>query len=298
MYRIVRILVYGLSLLPFALLYLLSDLGYLFLYHLMGYRRKIVTDQLSMAFPEKSASEIQVLRRRFYRHFCDQWVETIKLISLPEKDLRERVQGNWEVLEDLRRSGDNACIFLGHQFNWEWANVATQIQSRQDFAGVYLPLASPVADRLMKEIRQRGGGYMISMKSSRSGFSWLKERQHILGLIADQNPSQLDQSYWVPFMGKPAPFFKGAETLGRRPRTQALFLEVKRLRRGYYRVNIERMHPPYSGWDAPGALTRHYVRRLEQSIREQPENWMWTHRRWKHTPPAKDPANVSQEQKP
>src|SRR5690606_15357233 len=104
MYRIVRILVYGLSLLPFALLYLLSDLGYLFLYHLMGYRRKIVTDQLSMAFPEKSASEIQVLRRRFYRHFCDQWVETIKLISLPEKDLRERVQGNWEVLEDLRRS--------------------------------------------------------------------------------------------------------------------------------------------------------------------------------------------------
>lgn len=302
MYRLIWWTIYALSLLPLRVLYGLSDLAYWGIYRGIGYRRRIVREQLQAAFPEKSPSQIRQMKSRFYRNFFDQWVETLKLASLSPEALARRLPGNWDLLEELRLSGKNVCIYLGHQFNWEWANLATQWQSRQDFAGVYLPLESGVFDRVMQKIRQRGGGYMISMKASRAGFSWLKERQHILGLIADQNPSRVDQSFWIPFMGRPAPFFKGAESLGRRPGTQPVFLEILREGRGQYRAHLEIMEIPPQGWGEPGNLMRDYVLRLEKSLGRQPENWMWTHRRWKHSPPpsassegAEDPG---QEQRP
>lgn len=285
MYRLTWWTIYLFSLLPLRILYGISTVTFWIIYYLIGYRRGVVREQLQTAFPEKSSEEIRELETRFYRNFTDQWVETLKLASLSPQGLKDRLPGNWEVLEELRLTGRNICIFLGHQFNWEWANLATQWHSRLDFAGVYLPLESRLFDRIMRKIRQRGGGYMISMKASRAGFAWLKERKHILGLIADQNPSRVDQSFWIPFLGRPAPFFRGSETLGRRPGTQPVFMEIIREARGRYRVHMEILDIPAGGWGEPGTLMKVYAGCLEQSIRRQPENWMWTHRRWKHKPP-------------
>lgn len=251
------------------------------MFGVLGYRKKIVADNLAHAFPEKTPEERARIQRSFQRNFCDQWVETLKALSISKTALQKRVTGNWEVFEQLDREGKNSFALLGHFFNWEWASIACQWAAPQQFSGVYLPLASPAFDRLMQRIRARGGAWLISMKAVREGMARLVGVRYLLGLIADQNPSQPDTALWLPFMHRDAPFFLGPEGMAQRAGGAVVFAAVRRAGRGRYQVMFERK------WDnardaAPGEITRAYVAFLEAELRAQPDNWLWSHRRWKH----------------
>lgn len=282
MYYLLLLLLYPVSLLPLWVLYRLSDLAFVIIYYGMGYRRAIVLDNLRHAFPEKSEKELNEISQKTYRHFCDQWIETLKLLSISPKALNRRVEANWEVFHRLYREGKNSYSLLGHTYNWEWANVACGWKVSQQVAAIYLPLSSTPFDRLMLRLRSRSGSLLISMKSLKRGLAQLsKDRPYTVAQIADQNPSVTEVATWLPFMNRETPFFRGAEQLARRSRAAVLFCSIKRKKRGYYQIHLHCICEDASQ-EEQGSVLERYVQLLEQQIREQPENWMWTHRRWKH----------------
>lgn len=280
MYYLLLILLYPLALLPMRVLYLLSDVVYVLLYHILGYRKQVTVDNLRNAFPEKCNADIQQIMKRFYRNFCDQWIETLKMLTISEKELNKRVKGNWEVFKQLDVEGRNTYALLGHTFNWEWANLACQYNSPQQFAGVYLPVDNKGFNRLLYRMRTRGGGWLISMKEKR-GFQRLQQVRYIVGLIADQNPSNLSVATWLPFMHREAPFFKGSDQLPRRAKAAVVFAGIKKLKRGYYEVNLQLLADDASKL-AENEILQPYVAFMETQLRAQPDNWLWTHKRWKH----------------
>jgi len=281
MYYLLIAILYPLSLLPPGILYLLSDTVYVLLYYVTGYRKDVVRDNLVNAFPEKNAKEIEQIMRRFYRSFCDQWIETVKLLSISEYELNKRVKGNWEEFQALDAEGKNTYAMLGHTFNWEWANVACQYNCAQQFAGVYLPVTNKAFDRLMLRIRSRSGSWLISMKAKKSAFQRLNTVRYIVGLMADQNPSVTEVATWLPFMHREAPFFRGAEAMARRAKAAVVFAGIKKTKRGYYEIQLHRFCSDASQVEQ-GEILQAYVKFIEQQLHDQPENWLWSHRRWKH----------------
>ncbi|MBS1772577.1 MAG: lysophospholipid acyltransferase family protein [Bacteroidetes bacterium] len=281
MYYLLLIVLYPVALLPLRVLYVLSDLICFFLYHVVQYRRAVVLDNLYHAFPEKSEQEIRVICKKFYHSFCDQWIETLKLLAISDSTLTNRFTANWEVLEALRKEGKNAYVFLGHTFNWEWANVVSQMNIQQQMAGVYLPLANGAFDRLLLKLRKRGNGMMISMTNKKSGFAELAKTHYVLGLIADQNPSNLNNVLWADFMHREAPFFVGSAHMAIKAKAAIVLSQIKKLKRGVYRLEMQLLTNDASTMNAED-IVRTYVAHLEKQIKTQPENYMWTHRRWKH----------------
>jgi KDO2-lipid IV(A) lauroyltransferase len=280
MYYLLLAIFYPISLLPFPALYLLSDLFYFLLYYVVSYRKKLVADSLKHAFPEKSSAELELIRKAFYRAFCDQWLETVKLLSISNNELNRRMKGNWEVFAQLDEAGKNTYALLGHTFNWEWANVICQLNAKQQFAGVYLPVTNKAFDRLLRRVRSRSGAWLISMHAKK-GMVKLQQVRYIVGLIADQNPSNLNNVYWTPFLNREAPFFKGPELLASRNKAAVVFAGIKKIKRGYYEVALEQVTEDASQHQ-PDTILKQYVAFMERQIKEQPENWMWTHRRWKN----------------
>jgi len=285
MYYLLLILFYPLAALPLRVLYIISDVVYFFLYRVFKYRVDVVTDNLQNAFPEKNTAAITAITKRFYKNFCDQWIEMLKLLSVSDKELSERFKGNWEVLEKLRQENRNAYVLMGHSFNWEWANVVSQLNIKQQMAGVYLPLENKAFDRFVLKLRNRAGGMMISMKSRKEAFALLAQKLHVLGLIADQNPSNLNNVLWVNFMHRDAPFFVGLAYLAQKNKAAIVLSKIVKTSRGHYYMNMKRLCDDASTMQAED-IVRQYVAFLEEQIREQPESYMWTHRRWKHTKPA------------
>lgn len=278
MYYLLLAVLYPLSLLPLQALYLLSDVFFFFVYHAFSYRKVLVLDNLRHAFPEKSETELLTIRKQFYRNFCDQWIETIKLLSISEQELNRRMTGNWEVFDQLYDEGKNTYALLGHTFNWEWANVVCQYNVRQQFAGFYMPATNRAFDRLMMKARSRSGAWLISMKAKKS-MQRLEGVQYIVGLVADQNPSALQHAIWLPFMNREAAFFSGPEKLAKRAKAAVVFAGIRRIKRGYYDVQLHLISEDASKEEG---IMRQYVMFMESQLREQPDNWLWTHKRWKH----------------
>lgn len=269
-----------LSFLPFWVLYGFSSAVRGVLFGWMGYRKAVVLENLQRAFPEKGLPEIREIQRSFEAAFCDQWVETIKLLTISRRALNQRMAGNWELLRQLGEEGRDVYVLLGHQFNWEWAFVATQWNIPQTMAGFYLPVSNPGFDQLMQRIRSRGGGLLVSLKNLRAGLSALQGKRFVAGLIADQNPSQPESALWVPFLNREAPFFRGPEALARKADAAVVFAEVIREKRGRYRVLLT-LQTRHAAATAPEEITLRYVQHLEDCLRRQPANYLWSHRRWK-----------------
>lgn len=284
MYYLLLILLYPVALLPLRVLYVLSDLIFLILFYIVGYRKALVLEQLQYAFPEKSADELLRIRRQFFRNFCDQWMETLKLLTISEAQLNKRITANWEVFHQLYDDGKDTYALLGHTFNWEWANVACQYNCRQQFAGVYMPPDNKAFDKLMQRIRTRSGVWLISMMAKK-GFARLQGVRYIVGLIADQNPSNLKAAVWLNFMHRTVPFFRGPEQLATRNKAAVVFAGIERLKRGYYKITLHKYTDDASQLPQ-GQMMQDYVSFMEEQLHHQPDNWMWTHRRWKHSDKA------------
>ncbi len=274
-------LLYLFSLIPLKVMYFISDLLSGFVYHLIGYRRKVVQDNLAIAFPEKSAQERRRIAKRFYRNFTDTILESIKLISSGQELIDRMFVADPEVFKVFEGTEKNIQIHAMHNFNWEIINLGVSKQMKLPFLGVYQPIINPFFEALFKKIRTRNGTVLIPANDFKNNFVSHQDQQYVIALVADQNPGNPARAWWVNFFGKPAPFVTGPEKAARSRDTVVVFAHFFRLKRGLYTFTTEKITDSPSTMKE-GELTIRYLDYIEQKIREQPDNYLWSHRRWKH----------------
>lgn len=273
------------AILPMSWLYKLSDLFYFFIYKVAGYRKKVVRRNLKASFPEKSEEELLRLERAFYHHFSDYVVETIKLAHISLEELQQRaLLRNPEVVDELMRKGHTCIILLmGHYGNWEWFSGSTSRFEDSRIYQIYRPLTNLAFDKLFIHLRTQFGSYGIRKNDTIRDVIKLKQEKtrSVVIFIADQTPSKNNLHYWTEFLHQDTPFLTGAERIARKLNLPVAFLDVKQTKRGYYTTDIEllteqaRETPEF--W-----ITEQYARRMEKTIKRAPENYLWTHRRWKY----------------
>lgn len=282
MYYIISFFFYLLSLLPWRVLYFISDGIYLLVYYGIGYRKKVVMQNLQLAFPEKSDAERLVIAKEFYHNFIDTFIETIKLISVSEKELDKRFTTNIEVVNELYAAGRDVQMYTGHFFNWEVANLGFSKQSKFPLVFVYLPLANKAFNRVIVKLRVRYGSIMLSAYEFKNKFKDYVNGHYALGLAADQCPSSPEKAYWLPFMNQMTPFYSGPEKGAKKNNMYCVFGHFYKVKRGYFKFDFEVMTLEPNSYDT-GKLTELYVAHLERAIRKIPANYLWSHRRWKWT---------------
>lgn len=285
MYSIVSGLFYLLSKLPWWLLYLIGDGIYVLLYYVFGYRKKVVAANLLIAFPEKTDAERKRIEKKFYHNFVDTFIETIKLFSVSEEEMRKRVFCNIEVVNQLYESGQNVQIVTGHYFNWEVANLGVALTCRYPFVVVYMPLANKTFDKLIHRLRTRFGTLLVPATEFRNNFQQYAKNRYALILVADQNPGNPGKAYWTNFFTKPAPFVRGPEKGAKMNNTAIVYAHFYKVKRGYYQIDMELVTTTPHDY-ADGELTKVLVKKVEDSVRKIPENYLWSHRRWKHSDQA------------
>ena len=283
-YYLVLPVFYVVSWLPFRLLYLLSDVMFLLVYRIFGYRKSVVRANLERSFPEKSSDEIAAIRHGYYRYFCDLVLETIKTLSISPAAVNERFScGDMSSFEHCFKKKQSVIIVMGHLGNWELCGAYfSQLPLHQLYV-LYHPLANKHFDGLVYRMRTRLGTRLYPMKSAFRGMVKNRKELTATAFIADQTPSPAN-AYWMTFLNQDTAVFKGTETIARKLDYPVIYLSVIRERRGHYRIHGELLaeHPR----DLPeNALTELHTKRLEQDIIDHPETWLWSHRRWKHKRP-------------
>ena len=284
-YHILFFLLYLLSLLPMRLLYLLSDCLFFPLFHIVKYRRKVVEKQLDECFPEKSMQERRAIERQFYHFFCDYLVEVIKLFSISKKEMMRRMKfvGIEQVREELKDK--KFCfLYLGHYCNWEYIASLSYWLPEIHCGQIYHRIYNQAFDELFLKLRGQFGGESILMKDTLRRILTLRnqEKKVMIGFIADQLPKWENMHHWTTFLNHDTSFFIGAERIAKQVDAALYYVDVERVKRGYYQVRFRLMtlHPKeFPDYE----LTDQYVRLLEESIRRQPAYWLWTHKRWKRT---------------
>lgn len=285
-YYIALPFIYGISLLPFPLLYLFSDLCYLLVYRVMGYRKTVVLTNLRNSFPEKSEQEIRAIAARFYRWFCDLTLETLKTLTVSPEAVRRRIAFEGvDILREYARQDRSIILVLGHFGNWELAGARySQEKDIPLLYVIYHPLANKRFDKLITHARTRHGTRLYPM---REASKLMLRDKHLLtatAFIADQTPSP-QRAYWMTFLGQDTPVFPGTEALSRKLDQPVIYISITRPRRGFYHMQVETLVPePRSTRE--GEITEIHTRRLERDIRLHPDLWLWTHKRWKHKRPA------------
>jgi len=290
LYIILYPLILFTSYMPFWVLYRFSDFLYFFMYHIAGYRKKVVRQNLSLVFPDKTSQERLQIEKAFYRHFSDLFVEMIKAFHMSLAQIQKRfVFKNVEVLNDLSHQGKNVIVVGGHYANWEWVFSLAAITDVFPIA-TYLKINNKYFEKLMLKNRQRFGGRLIETKQLRKTLETFntQNRRYILGLLSDQSPQRHKARYWRSFLGvDTVPVHTGQEELTKQYDTGFVFMEINKIKRGYYEVQFElitanpRQYPDYK-------LTDIYLEKLEHQIRRRPEYYLWTHNRFKHR--GKQPA--------
>ena len=266
---------------PYRILYIISDLVYPILYYIIRYRRKVVHSNLVNSFPEKSEKEIRSIEKKFYRHFCDYVMETVKLFHISDEQMKKRMHfTNSELIEELRSDGRPFFIYLGHQGNWEYVtSISLWIHPSLKGCQIYHPLSNKIMDKVMYRLRSRFNTLGIPQKNTlRAILSMIKEgKQPLLGLISDQRPQRYPEPEWMTFLNQDTPIITGGETLGRRLDAHFIYGSIKCVRRGYYEITLSKIEPSKEE-DFP--YSKQYMRMLEADIRNQPHMWLWSHKRW------------------
>lgn len=271
---------YLLSLLPMPVLYLLSDGVCFLVYHVFGYRKTVVRDNLNIAFPEKSAQEKKIIEKKFYKNFIDNFIETLKILSGGEKYAAAHFSADNTVVEEEFKKGKKLQFHLGHNFNWEMANVGVTHYFSYPMIVVYMPVQSRVFDRIMLKVRTRSNNILVPATDMKNAMMPYRNTQYMLVLVADQVPGDVSKAYWLNFFGRPTPFLRGAERGAVAGNLSVVFGQIFKVKRGHYKLEYELCTSDPALLDK-GELTRKYARFLEKVIRQHPEVWLWSHRRWK-----------------
>jgi KDO2-lipid IV(A) lauroyltransferase len=280
-------LVFGLNwtitLLPLRVLYLISDLVFLALYYFPSYRREVVASNLRNAFPEKSEDELLRIEKGFYKHISDVIIETLKLTHISSKELKKRfVFTNPELLRKLDAEGRSIAAIGGHYNNWEWMSIIAHYTDIKCVT-IYKPLNNKLFDSFIKDLRSNNGFVLTPMSNIVREIIIDRNKgiNALYAFIADQTPAKGDINYWTEFLNQETPVYLGVEKIAAKFDMAVAFFKSEKIKRGHYRVTMEILFDHTSGLPEH-KVTEAHVRRLEELIRENPEYWVWSHRRWKH----------------
>lgn len=286
-------LVYGtfslIAMLPFGALYFISDILYGLVYKVVGYRKKVVRKNLRNSFPEKSKSELMHIEKEFYRHLCDYFVETIKTLRITDKEIRERmVFENIDVIDELTKDGNSCLLSMGHYGNWEWIpSIILHIPERIKLGMVYKRLSSKDFDDLFLRIRARFGPKAIEMKSIYRTIVTNRNEglTMLLGFLNDQRPRKHANEYWLKFLNQDTLAQTGMERIASQMGFAVAYLDIVKVKRGYFKCSVSAITPDASKEDEH-FVTDTYTRKLEQTIKNNPAYYLWTHNKWSRTKPT------------
>lgn len=281
LFRLSAFFLYLISLLPFWLLYILSDILYIFLYYLLGYRRKVVKTNLANSFPELSVKARAVIEKRFYKYLADMILESVKSRSITPSELKKRYEiENIELISSHLSAGRSVIAALGHYGNWEWGPIAIGCLLKEKVLVVYKPLSDNRFDNFINSIRSRFGAVMVPMKQTLRKITEYKNQPHLLVLVADQTPTREESKYFTNFLNQNTPVFLGLEKIGVKTNDPIVYVFINRIKRGYYKCTFKLLFE-YPQSTSQFEITEAYTRELENHIRSKPEYWLWSHRRWK-----------------
>ena len=282
-YILIYPILWFVSILPFRLLYAVSDLLYILMYHIFRYRKQTVQDNLRLVFPEKSDLEIKTITKKFFHHFCDMILESIKSMNISLKSMKARYTfKNLDIIKDFEKQKKSIVLMCAHYGSWEWIFILQTYTSHRGY-GIYKRLQNKYFDRLIKSIRARYNSYLITTKET---FKVLEEakKNGILsmnGFASDQSPKKNKAYHWNEFMGIKVPVHTGAEMLAKKLDMPIVFFAVERKKRGYYEATFQTLaeNPTdYKDYE----ITDKFLKLVEKQIHEAPEYYLWTHKRWKH----------------
>ncbi|HAD12966.1 MAG TPA: lauroyl acyltransferase [Saprospirales bacterium] len=271
-------------LVPFGFLYVLSDMMAFFLYRIIGYRKKVIRENLQRSFPEKSEQEIRHLIREAYRNLTDVTLETIKSFSTSIAEIdRRAICLNPDVVNQYLDQGQSVILAGSHLCNWEYSGLSMPPYFHGDTVTAYKPLSNKKMDAYLNKARSRTGMEMVAMEDV---FKSIRKRSEgsnpaVFILLADQSPSSRKSAHWVNFLGQDTASLPGMDVLGRKFGLPVLYYRVIRTaRRGFYEIEFSELCiDPSEAQEME--ITKAYANRLEADIRENPGHWLWSHKRWK-----------------
>ena len=271
------------SILPFRIFYLISDLIYLVVYYVIGYRKKTVKENLKMAFPNLTDKKRLQIEKKFYHHFCDLFMEMVKTMTISSEEMQKRFKiTNLELLEEFEAKNRSIMVLASHYASWEWL-IAINLKSSYQGVGVYKEIANRYFDKLVKDIRSE---YKTELVSTIKTIPLMANNQRkgilsLYGMVSDQSPKTAQIAHWESFMGIETPVHIGPELLSKKYNLNVVFDKVRKVKRGYYEATLI----PIT--DEPKSLPNYeiihrYIKEVEKQIYEAPEYYFWTHKRWKH----------------
>src|ERR1700676_996675 len=270
-----------LSRLPLRALYVFSSFLYLLAFYVVRHRHQVIRGQLEKVFPDLSDAERELIHKRFLKNFCDVVIEVLKSISMTEADMRAHVQiVNLEVSRRYLDAGQSVMLVTSHLGNWEWLLHGVTLQLGYPVDAAYKPLHDQWAERLMLRVRSRFGARLVPAKELLADFLRRRGIVRAVAMNADQAPVSTDKRYWTRFLGQDTAFYIGAEQIARATRLPILYVRVRRVRRGYYEVELSQL------WDGrevtePNTVTERYARACEIDVLKSPADCLWSSRRWR-----------------
>jgi Kdo2-lipid IVA lauroyltransferase/acyltransferase len=283
-YLLFRLFVACAEVLPFRLLYALADAIAWLLHRVIGYRKDLIVNQLRLAFPEKTAADIQRIAAASYHNLSDILVETFRGISFAKSDIYARfrkVGDGWAAANAVTATGKTILGTGAHYGNWEWGALAMQLYLDAPIYGIYKPIQNHYIDDFMRERRGRWGVQLRAMYQTTETLEASRTKAWAVFMVSDQSPSNTAAAHWLPFLGRDTPFLHGLEKHARAYNYPVFYFNVVRVGRGYYDVTAHLLADEPAALPE-GELTRRYAAMLETVVRTEPANWLWTHKRWKH----------------
>jgi KDO2-lipid IV(A) lauroyltransferase len=267
---------------PFWLLYFYSDILSFLLYRVFKYRKQVVFTNLKKSFPEKSDIEIKQIAKKTYKNLSDILLEGIKGMAMSKKALLKRYPViNKELMEEYYNKEQSVIALAAHYGNWEWGVSSFGFQFIHKSVGIYKPLSNKLIDAYFKKTRGAWGMNLVSIYDTHKTFEEKHEKPVIYFLVSDQSPSNLKKAVWVQFLNQETACLHGAESYAKKYNLPIVFGNIQRIKRGYYTIEISvfEEHPQNS---KEGEITQKYMSKLEEIIKANPPDWLWTHKRWKH----------------
>jgi KDO2-lipid IV(A) lauroyltransferase len=262
-------------------LYAFSSFLYLLAFYVVRHRHQVIREQLEKVFPDSSEADRERIHKQFLKNFCDVLVEVWKSVTMSEADMRARMQiVNLDVARRYLDAGQSLMFVTSHLGNWEWLLQGVTLQLGYPVDAAYKPLHDPWAERLMLKVRSRFGARLVPAKELLADFLKRRGIVRAIAMNADQAPVSTDKRYWTRFLGQDTAFYIGAEQIARATRLPILYVGVRRIRRGYYEVELKTL------WDGrevapPNAVTERYARTCEVDVLKRPADWLWSYRRWR-----------------
>ena len=283
MYLLVLVLFYAIAILPFPLLYALSDGIYFILYYLVGYRKKVVLENLQLAFPNKELNELRTIRKKFFKHFTDIFIESIKAFSIHKKTLIKRYKyTNPELIDELYDKGRSIAFMGSHQANWEWS-ISIPLVVKITCFGAYTRIGNSYFDKTVKDSRTKFGfiGYKTTETIKSISRNFDDGIQGLYLLLSDQSPQVHKTFYWSTFFGVKVPIHTGAEMLAKKFDLVVINYVTRKVKRGYYETEFQLITETPKEFDNY-QITDKYLRLTERNVIQQPELYLWSHKRFKH----------------